>query len=290
MTIRNFIMVSLITFILGCSNEKNNEYGVWANKNCELLRTKNSILFFERIDSSIVCNYIKFLNENKAIKGKIAGKVVFKNGVITEKCINTNIDTVLQKINIGFLKGNEITINLNGRTQSLKKIESVSISSPFEMISPNDNNIGTCLQQWRLGTKLSYNQNINSIFLEAGTNKHNYTFFVQEGFVYCRAARIRSNNNGTYFAQNIRLMSNPNEQTSIMPEDNLLTSSSELFIDNEKFNTSKCIYDEEGIYWSLIKFNKDTIFLNGCGGETYFVTKDERTLNGIDEWIKLAHD
>lgn len=287
MTIRNFVLISLIYLSFGCTNKKNNEFGVWANENCELLKTMNSVLFFERIDSSITCNYIKFLNENEIIKGKIIGKVVFKNGIVTEQSINTDIDTILQKINIGNLEGNEIKVNLNGKKQTLKKIETVNISSPFAMVSANDSNIGKCLQQWRLGTRLSYNQSNNSIFLEAGTNKHSYAFFVQEGFVYCRAARIRSNNNGTYFAQNIRLMSNPNEQTSTMPANNLVASSSDLVIDNEKFNTTKCIYNEEGIYWSLLKFNNDTIFLNGCGGETYLVTKDAKTLDGIDEWIKL---
>ena len=43
-------------------------------------------------------------------------------------------------------------------------------------------------------------------------------------------------------------------------------------------------FAKEGIYWSLIKFIKDSFLLNGCG-QTYIITKDKHPLSGIAEWF-----
>ena len=87
--------------------------------------------------------------------------------------------------------------------------------------------------------------------------------------IYCRAARIRSNNKGTCFAQNIRLMNNANEHTAMFADNNMELTSSELILDSTKFDTTRCVFAEQGIYWSLMKFSSDEILIHGCGGETY---------------------
>jgi hypothetical protein len=107
-------------------------------------------------------------------------------------------------------------------------------------------------------------------------------------FLYCRAARIRSNNQGTVFAQNIRLTvwgeKREERYVGYMAEDNLKASGSELEIDNSKFNSLCGIAYDVDIYWSLNSFKDGEIKVNGCAkvyGRLPANKDDDRML----EWI-----
>ncbi len=91
------------------------------------------------------------------------------------------------------------------RWETLFLIEKIEMFEPYNM--PKNvtiDNIGQRIQEWQLGTSYWYP---DSVFwkIDIGTNKNLYTFTMNTDFLYCRAARIRSNNQGTVFTQNIHL-------------------------------------------------------------------------------------
>ncbi|MCX6221450.1 MAG: hypothetical protein NTZ69_10715 [Bacteroidia bacterium] len=281
------LLLLLISLLGGCKKDQSAQLGVWASKDCELLKTRNSILFFERNKNTISATLIKYENSTKGLICHQIGRVSVIGNKIVSKYINTKLDSLIEESSIGTLTNQQLNIYSNGNKQVLSNIEKIKIVEPYEMLDAEKDNIGLCLCQWRLGTRASYDNDI--LYFESQTNKHSYVFFIKGDYIYCRAARIRSNNNGTLFSQNIRLMFNPKEQTGQMSPENLKISSKDLIIDNSKFDTTKCYFDSEGIYWSLIRFNKDSIFLNGCG-EKYFFTKDKTVLSGITDWFKFNSD
>ncbi|OFX18464.1 MAG: hypothetical protein A2033_07530 [Bacteroidetes bacterium GWA2_31_9] len=287
--IKLIILITIFSILfITCKQTKQSEIGVWANKDCELIITNNFVLFFERNGNEISATLQRIEKSGDKLSCKLFSKTIFKDSIVSYKYVNTKMDSLIDKSSIGVIQNDgQIIINSKTKQQLLQLIEPLKIVDNYEMFKVEKNNIGLCLQQWRLGSRLTLDSIPNLISFELGTNKHNYAFVIQDGFIYCRAARIRSYNKGTYFAQNIRLMSNSRENARIMEEDNQKLSSDDLKIDDSKFDSTKCIFDKEGIYWSLIKFDSDTIFLNGCGGDIYPVARDEMTSKTITDWIEF---
>ena len=136
------------------------------------------------------------------------------------------------------------------------------------------------MQQWCTGVK--YSLDMQSVGFECGTNRHSYAFYITPDMIYCRAARLRFSDRGGLFAQNIRLMSNAAEHTARMAADNLAESSAPLTVDDSKFSLDGCVFDADGIYWSLIGFDGDVAVLNGCGEIYRF---DRPDADDLIEWI-----
>jgi hypothetical protein len=129
--------------------------------------------------------------------------------------------------------------------------------------------------------------------IEIFTNRHSYVFtFNRRGddiMVYCRAARIRSNNNGTVFDQNIRLMMNRGNFTAFMEPDNFAVSGQDIVIQDSLFTPNACYYGKAGtgIYWSVKSFNDTLITLNGCG-QDYLYTRPHPDSQRMLEWFEFA--
>jgi len=158
--------------------------------------------------------------------------------------------------------------------EGLTKIESVSNDQPGEYPKADKHNIGTCLCGWNLGTSFYESKSDSSFSASIRTNSHSYILSynssLDKPMIYCRAARISSNNHGSVFSQNIRLMYNKRGLTAFMAKDNLRMAASELIIDVSRFQQQVCFVEEDGTrYWSLKEFDEDKIVLNGCGGDEY---------------------
>lgn len=255
--------------------------GVWADADCEVLRTERFALVFERCVSVISASLIR---SDDGIEPFLAGKTVFSadNSAVAELYI-CGSDTLV---------ADPGTVQPDGRLRIagacgerlLERIERVRTTEPYEMLHASPLETGSCVQQWNLGTR--YEADADNIRFEAGTNRHNYAFFIQPGFVYCRAARLRFNDRGGLFAQNIRLMSNNREQSAYMTRDNLSESAAALRIDDTKFSPDQCVFDRDGIYWSFVRFEGDTAVLNGCG-ELYRYARPAADDGRLSEWIEF---
>ena len=306
-----------------------NFYGVWANKDCELVRTSKFSIFFERTGDTISAT-IKLLNirnnkiifETRAIvffdsankqvtikaRDLLSGeKLLVDNGtdnkleLVQKECI---VENTPRKIIVKcggeiteelMIKDNELKLHRSkDKCQTLNLVEKIDIVEPYQMRFANEDNIGACLQEWGLGTGFEKDDNGNHTIITITTNKHSYTFgfgkWKDMDYIYCRAARIRSNNNGTVFVQNIRLMKNPREFTAFMPDNNFEITRKSIVIDNSLFNPDVCTFTKSGIYWSLKSYDKNLITLHGCGEEEYQIGRSEKNSEDILEWFEYKND
>lgn len=252
--------------------------GVWANKDCELLRTERFALFFERGDSLVTAT----LHRMDPSDTVLLGKVVFSRDSVLSQYVLTEGDAQ-QPVDPGTAQADgRLRVRISGREQLLDKIEDITVTQPYEMLKASPLEIGSCIQQWRLGTLYEYDG--KNVYFEGGTNRHSYTFSIMPDMIYCRAARLKFNDHGGLFDQNIRLMSNSGEHTCYTAKDNRATSAAPLIIDNSRFSPDRCVFADEGIYWSFIRFDGNTAEINGCG-ETYRFERPDINDPYMTEWI-----
>ncbi|WP_418992884.1 hypothetical protein [Alistipes sp.] len=277
----SLLLISLLATGLSCTHRapaSAETAGVWADTDCEVLRTERFALVFERSDSVIAASLIRTEGNHPFL----LGRAVFSadDSTVVERYILRN-DTLRADPGTVLSDGR---LRIAGRSgeRLLEKIERVRITEPYQMLHASPLERGTCIQQWNLGTRLE--ADAHDIRFEAGTNRHNYAFYIQPDFIYCRAARLRFNDRGGLFAQHIRLMSNSWEQTACMAGDNRAASAAPLAIDDAKFLPDRCVFDREGIYWSFLRFEGDTAVVNGCG-ELYRYARPAADGEALSEWI-----
>ena len=252
--------------------------GVWADRDCELLRTERFALLFESNGDTTT----SLLQRMDATDTVLLGKTVFTPDSVLMQYVHRPGEA-RQYADPGAVQPDgRLRIVVEGRERMLEKIESFAVSAPYEMLKASPLEIGSCIQQWSLGTRCRCEN--GSISFEAGTNRHSYTFNIEPGFVYCRAARLRFNERGGLLAQNIRMMANAREHTAYMAPDNRAESAEPLKIDDSKFSPDQCVFDEDGIYWSFIRFEGDTAVIHGCG-ELYRFARPAIDDPDQTEWI-----
>lgn len=261
--------------------------GVWANQNSELVQTEKYTLIFVRQSEKITTILRRNINVSDTIYSEfVLGYVFDKNTKSYEKFECNNEQKRILIGNLINLKDNKLELTMSSSKQILDMIEKIEVSSPYNMLLASEGTIGKCLQSWQLGT-IEYKLDLNDFSIEIGTNKHLYVFLSNSNMLYCRAARIRSNEHGSVFSQNIRLMfnANTNETTVSMNDDNYITAKTDININNSLFKPDVCSFEDDGIYWSLISYEPNIIKLNGCGDiYTYErpLTDDKKRV----EWFK----
>jgi len=273
--------------------------GIWANENAEYARTKEfSLLFLRRknqvfsilshVDSSVTNVGMAIYDiENKICSAKVldykTGKALFELG-----------DALVIKLGAiiieNFISDEELILSLDGcDAEKLDFVERINISDPYEMPTANKDNVAECLTYWGLGTSISHDKNLWSFNIETCSHSYTFTLGMLDGGSICygRAARVRYYKEGTVFAQNIRLMSKQNEFTVKMPLNNLEVAAAKVVADETFFNSHVCTTKSENIYWSLKSVSPEEILLNGCGGQTYVISRPHVDSKEIVEWFKL---
>ena len=335
MKIKATILIILLAMIFcHCDDNKqyaldiNNFCGVWANKDCELVKTGKYEIMFERIDSRIMASIRSFNRENENIEITTSGIAMFDtvnqhvsiaardlidgdslimvsltDSIPELSIIPCKIEKLAEKLVLA--KEGEVIEELtsngkvlrvlfpSGNWQNLELVERIEIASPYEVIKATKDYLGACLQQWQLGTSFMVDNSGNVNAIEIFTNKHSYVFtynrWGDDIMVYCRAARIRSDNNGTVFDQNIRLMFSNGNFTAYMEPDNFAVSGRNIVIEDSLFTPNACYYGKAGtgIYWSVKEFNDTLIVVNGCG-QDYVYPRPHTDSRRILEWFEFA--
>lgn len=264
------ILVFAVTFCLANASSDFSAYlGVWSSDTAEAVLTDSICIFYYKSDSTM-----QAVLEIPVIG--LASKTIFKkDGTVTTLPAGAPLSITAENG----------TLKIDGHI--LKKVEELNTVKPYDMPQcKSKDDVGRCLQQWRLGAKCGISYGM--IYCEINTNRHMFVYMINPSIVYIRAAAARNNNNGTLFFQNIRMMKNHNtgEYTMYIAPDNYEVSRKDLEIDNTKFQPNTCTFNPDGgIYWSFISFEPDQILLNGCG-ETYQVN---RPLTDTDmEYIEFA--
>lgn len=259
-------------------------HGVWANADCELVQTEKYTLFFERNNGKISAILRQNERNGDTIYSKFFAGFIFDMQTKEYEKIAPSKDNAKIPIDDYFsLKDGQLKVLKAAQAQSLQLIEKLAVCPPYEMPFANKTNVGECLQNWQLGV-FEYNLDPENLWIEIGTNKHVYVVSTNSYGVYCRAACIRHNNHGSLFAQNIRLMINPNEKTAEMNENNLKISAADVEINNSLFKPDVCAFEKDGIYWSFISCTPDEIKLNGCG-EVYTFARQNIDEEQVVEWF-----
>jgi hypothetical protein len=287
------VLTGSILLLCGC-NSKNLTtdlspyYGVWANADCELVQTEKYTLFFERNNSKISAT----LRQNKRSENGdtvyshfFAGFIFDMQTKEYEKIVPATDNVKIPIDNYINLNNGQLKVLQSAQVQILQLIEKLDVCLPYEMPFAGSTNIGKCLQNWQMGV-FEHSADAENPYIEIGTNKHSYIFTLMPNMLYCRAARIRHNNHGSVFAQNIRLKINANsgEKTAEMAANNLTVSAADVEIDNLLFKPNACSFEEGGIYWSFISCKPDKIKLNGCG-ETYTYNRPTIDNKAVVEWF-----
>lgn len=258
-------------------------YGVWANDSCELVLTPKYTLFFRNYPDSVVTMLRRNDVEGKKVTSQfVKGYGFLKSGKsYWESAIpdaGVKLDKMLK------LKDGKLYFTLNDQKDTLGLVEKITPTFPYQMTTADTTNVGRCLQEWQLGTKV-YGLDKDYFHIEIGTNQHSYMLYSTPEMVYWRAARERHSNLGTVFAQNIRLMQNGNETTTYMANNNALISRAPIEINPTLFNPNACSFQPDCIYWSFTSCTPDRIQLNGCDSAYKFerpkVSSKERV-----EWFQ----
>ena len=255
-----YIIEMIVAFLpMYATNNFSAYKGVWSSNDAEAVLTDSICIFYCKVDSTMQATL------EVPVAG-ISSKTVFaKDGAVTT---SANSEALAISLDNGVL-------NICGHL--LKKVEDIKTVKPYEpMQCKSKDDVGDCLQLWRLGAK--YGQTDDITYCEINTNRHMFVYMTKPSMAYIRAAAARNNNHGTLFVQNIRMMKNHNtgEYTMYIAPDNYNMSRNDLEIDNTKFQPNSCFFNPDGgIYWSLIQFEPDLILLNGCGGETYRIKRPQ---------------
>jgi hypothetical protein len=291
--------------------------GVWAGYNCELVQTGEFALLFERMTDTLIATLYNFSLSGDSLICDMRGQVILDTlsrlvaikakdlldgGEIIADLDSTNTVSLSARTCELTKPENEILVEAGGdvverldlldyglrfvttagRSYGMEQIEKIAVVKPYRMPSASKNNIARCLQEWELGTRAMKEQK-HVVGLPINTNEHSYIFYFG-GMIYCRAARIHSDDNGTVFDQNIRMMWKPGEFTAAMSDSNLTESGAPVNIQDTLFNPKACVYGADGIYWSLKSVTDTLIVINGCG-QDYFRRPPAESDSSVVEWI-----
>jgi hypothetical protein len=295
-------------------------YGVWADAGTEMVRTAKFCILYEKTDDNKLkavfqtiahsgdtvifddrgvavfdstSRKISFMakdllnGEDTLVNIDSAGPVMLNHTVcLPEKISDRLMLTAGGHTVEEYLPGEKKLriYDADGNRRELTLVEKIVISAPYDLPEATADSIGICLHMWDLGAVPDKHPEGYVTGVEINTNKHAYIFYYGN-MVYCRAARIRSDNNGTVFVQNIRMMYKPGEFTAAMPENNLAETQQDVVIVDSLFDPKECVFAEDGIYWSLKSFVKDTIIINGCGQEYVKVRKSRDDPDKL-EWYE----
>lgn len=138
---------------------------------------------------------------------------------------------------------------------------------PLNMIATVEN-VGECLKEWHQGLREIKIQN-TVVGVEFNTPNHMYIYNVSDNYIYCRAARYATSNKGVVFTQNFRQNLDNYRGHSFAFENNLI-SLEDLTVLDDMFNPNQCTISNHDFYWSISNIENDCIYLNGCGGATYW--------------------
>ncbi len=303
------ILILLLILGLGCSSKKEPVtplsdyfYGVWANKDCELVQTSQYYLLFQRYGSNISATIQRVSFDEDSVTFDSRATAVFstkrKQAIMrakdlhegTELIVNTdnentfhlasytcsvinNSDSIVlsnQDTPIEIIYKNDGSIKFqspDGTWQTLIKIEEVIPTEPYKMTELTDDNIGRCLQEWSLGVGHLNDPGGYNIGIPINTNRHSFIFafavYQDKLNIFCRAARIHSDNKGTVFEPNIKLVSAGDIYNALMVNDILATAGPDLAIFDSLFlpDTFNVLGNSE--YWSVKSYEDSVITLNG---------------------------
>jgi hypothetical protein len=270
------------------------QYGVFANKDSQVVLTANVLFCIYRSQSSICCGlWIRNSQDlsSYSLRGHITSQSGRWWGILYDTYGQHSIGNKQQQAEfptqLGFLRpaSNQDQIDLG--IDSIQ-VDTLSLVEPLCSIAPTpgptarSGSINQCLIDWNRGSVIStQGKKPASILCTINTNRNWFIFEVwrqKAGIsVYCRGARISACDQGLVFAQNSRIIAAAGslQSESYMVDDCKNVLCQDILIDQSCFHQNSCFFAGKNglewttIYWSLSKYSDDVIVLNGCDGKEY---------------------
>ena len=176
-------------------------------------------------------------------------------------------------------------VDAEGNRRRIERVEEIQVTAekpPHP--TPSEASLGKCLLSWQLGASiLTHDEATQRVLL--ATRSHNYLFEIREGYSYCRSSRFAVCDKGMVSRVDTRLMVNPNEFTSRMPDDLLSRLREPVEYDEALFDPTVCVTLGDTFYWSMMSTSDDLIQLHGCNGDIYPYHRPQSAQDKV-EWFR----
>lgn len=274
--------------------------GVWAGRDCELVRTGRFSLLFERQGRAIaaILQTLDFEDDQLGLETWVtaafdpaAGRALVRSrgeddepaeparvlwaGAADGWLMLSDGDRVVERLCLS--TGRLRLTGPSGTQLELERVERIAVVPPAEGRPVTSDTLAACLQEWALGSASWQDPERGLATLDIRTNRHLFTVTFgsvdESSLLYLRAARVRCTGDGVVVAPNIRLTRSPSEFTAWMPADNLAVCRADLEVDAGALDLDPHSFSSSGSGWLVEGSSPDLILLRGQGDETYELTR-----------------
>lgn len=169
-----------------------------------------------------------------------------------------------------FQEDGQMIYKLDDKEYHLQLAEHIRMSD-FERSEADDSMLSVAEKMRKWNVQSCFNMHSQGVRAGIDTERYSVLFMVntESGTIYCRMGQNGYCDKGWAMLSTICLRVNECR----MIADN--TDAVKPYIPNEDcFVTDGCAFPRDGgWYWSVREVTEDTIYLNGCGGETYEIHK-----------------
>ena len=176
-------------------------------------------------------------------------------------------------------------VDPEGNRRRIERVEEIEVTAekpPHP--TPSEAPLGECLLSWQLGASILKQDEATQRVLIA-TRLHDYTFDIRKDYSYCRSSRFAVCDKGIVSRVDTRLMVNPNEYTSRMPDDMIERLRQPIEYDEALFDPTVCVTLGDTFYWSVMSTSDDLIQLHGCNGDIYPYHRSHSAQDRV-EWFR----
>lgn len=249
------------------------EYGVFTSPEMESAHTPQWALCF-------YCSSDKAMIGSKLYHGTAEEKNLM---AICEKHAEMKSTVYAYKKPNGQIHSNDETLiksigtNLSIDISTMRKIDDIKLSEPFQMLPVSVAGIEKCLRQWRMGT--SYRDFNDGFLFQMVTSKIEYVYMISEedNNIYCGASVNIPYKGGLFGSgQYFRLRNFADNSKPYcgfncdMGYDLLIPTTPDMLC-----KSGACTTTSQGIFWPIKRYSEFEIVLEGCDGNEYIYKGDE---------------
>ena len=185
-----------------------------------------------------------------------------------------------------FLSSGEIElVDAEDNSRRIERVEEIEVTAEKPPhLTPSQAPLGECLLSWQLGASILKQDEATQRVLIA-TRLHDYTFDIRKDYSYCRSSRFAVCDKGIVSRVDTRLMVNPNEFTSRMPDNMIQRLREPVEYDEALFDPTVCVTLGDTFYWSVMSTSDDLIQLHGCNGDIYPYHRPHSAQDRV-EWFR----
>jgi hypothetical protein len=297
-------------------------WGVWAGRDCAMVRTPGYGLLFERTGAAVSAALVRIEADDesvafdtralalfdaatdrvvlKARDPEAGDDLVFDNDLEHELQLGraelavaaTDEGLVLGRDGrtVERLAGDRLTLLLpSGREAPLERLERIRPAAPAPGRVAEPGRVAASLQGWALGTGCYRNEDATFRNFTIGTNR--FTFGFSFGAVddadvlHCRASRVRAYESGVLFAPLVRLFASADGLATEVTDDILAAAREDL---PAAAPAGESAEPPAGDWWRLDGAEPDGLVLESRAGGRYRLARPSPDNPALIEWFRFT--